>query len=318
MKAVLSRAVGGPETLTFEDIADPAPAKGEVVVRVAACGVNYPDALIIEDRYQFKPERPFSPGGEVAGVVEGVGEGVKHVKAGDRVLAFCGWGGFAEKVRVDSRRCMPIPDAMPFEDAAALLMTYGTSWYALKDRGHLQPGQTLFVLGAAGGVGTAAIQLARRAGAVVTAVTRDARHHEELRDLGASYLTTTANYCVHAPADVVLELVGAAHLELVVNHLAPRARVVVIGVGGGGAQLSLNLLSLMSTRATITGSTLRARSIDEKAELARALQRDVIDGVGTGAFRVPLAAEFDLADASSAYEAFAHSGKFGKIVLTLK
>jgi NADPH2:quinone reductase len=131
MKAVLSRAVGGPETLELADIADPVAGKGEALIRVAACGVNFPDALIIEDRYQFKPARPFSPGGEVAGVVEAVGEGVSGLEPGQRVLASTGWGGMAEKIACEVRRIMPIPDAMPFDEAAAFLMTYGPSYYAL-------------------------------------------------------------------------------------------------------------------------------------------------------------------------------------------
>src|SRR6202044_3774798 len=133
MKTVLSRAVGGPETLVVEEIADPVARTGEVLIKVAACGVNYPDALIIEDRYQFKPERPFAPGGEVAGVIETVGEGVTDLRPGQRVLASLGWGGMAEPVGVAAGRCVAIPPSMPFDEAAAFLMTYGTSYHALKD-----------------------------------------------------------------------------------------------------------------------------------------------------------------------------------------
>ena len=135
MKAILSRAPGGPSTLSLEDVPDPALRAGEVVLAVRACGVNYPDALIIEDRYQFKPERPFAPGGEVAGEIIAVGEGVTGLEAGQRALASLGWGGMAEKIAIDQRRVLPIPDSMPFDEAAALLMTYGTTIYALKDRG---------------------------------------------------------------------------------------------------------------------------------------------------------------------------------------
>ncbi len=314
------KAVGATESkIVVADVDRPLLQPGDALIEVRAAGLNAADLLQARGWYPAPDGWPADILGlECAGVVSAVADDVDSSLIGRRVACIVGGGGQAQFARVPASHLLVLPDDVDWVTAGGLAETFTTAYDALFLQAQLRTGDHVVVSGAAGGVGTAAIQLARRAGAVVTAVTRDARHHEELRDLGASYLTTTANYCVHAPADVVLELVGAAHLELVVNHLAPRARVVVIGVGGGGAQLSLNLLSLMSTRATITGSTLRARSIDEKAELARALQRDVIDGVGTGAFRVPLAAEFDLADASSAYEAFAHSGKFGKIVLTLK
>ena len=157
MRAVLSKAPGGPETLVVEEVLDPRPMKGEVVIEVRAVGVNFPDTLIIEDKYQFKPQRPFSPGGEVSGVVEAVGEGVTNVRKGDRVIAVPGWGGMVEKLAVPAATLMKSPDGMDFATAAALTMTYGTSYYALKDRARLKPGETLLVLGAAGGVGVAAV-----------------------------------------------------------------------------------------------------------------------------------------------------------------
>src|SRR6478752_6491506 len=169
MKAVLSKAVGGPETLVLEELPDPVAGPGQVVLAVKACGVNYPDVLIIEDRYQFKPERPFAPGGEVSGIVKSVGEGVTHIKPGDRVLGNTGWGGMAEELALEAHRLVKIPDAMPYDEAAAFIMTYGTSWHALEARAHLQPGQTLLVLGAAGGVGLAAVELGAAMGARVIA-----------------------------------------------------------------------------------------------------------------------------------------------------
>jgi NADPH2:quinone reductase len=169
MKAVLSKVVGGPETLVLEELPDPVAGPGQVVLEVKACGVNYPDVLIIEDKYQFKPERPFAPGGEVSGVVTAVGEGVTTLKVGQRVLASTGHGGMAEQVALDAARCTPIPDDMPFDEAAAFILTYGTSYYALKDRGRLKAGETLLVLGAAGGVGLAAVELGKAAGARVIA-----------------------------------------------------------------------------------------------------------------------------------------------------
>src|SRR5262249_48948339 len=158
MKAVLCKAYGPPESLVVEDVASRAPGRGQVVIRVEACGVNFPDTLIIEGKYQFKPPLPFSPGSEVAGVVAALGEGLTGVRVGDRVMAVTGWGGFAEEVAVDAERLVPIPDGMDFATAAAFVMAYGTAHYALKDRGRLLPGQTLLVLGAAGGVGLAAVE----------------------------------------------------------------------------------------------------------------------------------------------------------------
>ncbi len=165
MRAVLSKSVGGPETLVLEDLPSPTAGPGQVVLSVKACGVNYPDVLIIEDMYQFKPTRPFAPGGEVAGVIKDLGEGVTHLTVGQRVLANTGWGGMAEELALDAARVVPIPDAMSFEEGAAFMMTYGTSYYGLKDRGYLKPGQTLLVLGAAGGVGLAAVELGKAMGA---------------------------------------------------------------------------------------------------------------------------------------------------------
>ncbi len=159
MKALLSKAVGGPETLVLEDLPSPTAKPGSVVVSVKAVGVNYPDVLIIEDKYQFKPPRPFAPGAELSGVVKEVGEGVTSVKSGDRVLANITCGGMVEELALEAGRLIKIPDAMPFDEAAAFIMTYGTSYYALKDRGFLKPGESLLVLGAAGGVGLSAVEL---------------------------------------------------------------------------------------------------------------------------------------------------------------
>ena len=159
MKALLSTAPGGPETLELTETPTPVPGPGEVLIAVKAAGVNFPDTLIIRDLYQFKPPRPFAPGGEVSGVVEAIGDGVSDIAVGARVLAAASFGGFATHLIVPAATAIAIPDAMPFDEAAAFLFTYGTSHYALKDRAGLQAGESLFILGAAGGVGTAAIEL---------------------------------------------------------------------------------------------------------------------------------------------------------------
>jgi NADPH2:quinone reductase len=169
MKAILSKAPGGPDTLVLEDVADPIAGPGELVIAVKACAVNYPDVLIIEDKYQFKPPRPFSPGYEVAGLVASIGEGVTRFKVGDRIIGFGKSGGMAEQMLVEADRCTLLPDGMSFEEGASLIMTYGTSLHALKDRGRLKAGETLLVLGAAGGVGLAAVELGKAMGARVVA-----------------------------------------------------------------------------------------------------------------------------------------------------
>ena len=169
MRALLSKAPGGPETLELSTLADPVAGKGQVIIAVKACSINYPDVLIIEDKYQFKPERPFAPGGEIAGVIESVGEGVSGWAAGDRVIAMIGNGGLSEKIAVDAARLYPLPEERSFAEGAALILTYGTTIHALLDRGHLKQGQTLLVLGAAGGVGLAAVELGKAFGARVVA-----------------------------------------------------------------------------------------------------------------------------------------------------
>ena len=176
MKAIRTHQTGGPETLTLDEINAPAPGAGEVLIAVKACAINYPDGLMIRDMYQFRPERPFSPGGEIAGVIEAVGEGVEGFKVGDKVLAGIGNGGLAEKVVVPAGRMFAVPDGVPFEKAASLLMTYGTTIHGLKDRGHIKAGDTVLILGAAGGVGLSAIELAKAFGArVVAAVSSEAK-----------------------------------------------------------------------------------------------------------------------------------------------
>src|SRR5215472_9259909 len=169
MKAVLCKAYGPPESLVIEDIEPLQPGRGQVVISVKACGVNFPDTLIIQGTYQFKPPMPFSPGSEVAGVVKEVGAGVESVKAGLRVIAFTGHGGFAEEVLAEVGQLIPMPEGMDYITASAFVLTYGTAHHALKDRAQLKPGETVLVLGAAGGVGLAAVQLGKAMGARVVA-----------------------------------------------------------------------------------------------------------------------------------------------------
>ena len=261
MKALLSKAVGGPETLVLEDLPDLRAKAGHAIVDVKAVGVNYPDVLIIEDKYQFKPQRPFAPGSEVSGVVKEVGEGVTHVKVGDRVLGNSGWGGMAEEISLEARRLIRIPDKMPFDEAAAFIMTYGTSHYALKWRGRLQPGQTLLVLGAAGGVGLSAVELGKAMGARVVAAASSqekvnlARAHGA--DEGVVYPTGPLDRdaqraltdafkgaCGGEGADVVYDGVGGDYAEAALRATAWEGRYLVIGFPAGIPRIPLNLTLL--------------------------------------------------------------------------
>jgi NADPH2:quinone reductase len=263
MKALLSKHPGGPETLVLEDIPDPVPGAGQVRIAVRACGVNFPDMLIIQDLYQYKPPRPFSPGAEVAGVVDAVGEGVTRVRAGDRVMMSPARGGMAEKTVGLASNCWKIPDAMPFDEAAALLMTYGTSQHALKDRAQLQSGETLLVLGAAGGVGLAAVELGKTMGARVVAAASSAEKLALARDHGADEgvqypagpldktqaRALTARFkaaCGAEGAQVIYDGVGGDYTEAALRAIGWQGRHLVVGFTAGIPKLPLNLPLLKS------------------------------------------------------------------------
>ncbi|OJY53867.1 NADPH:quinone oxidoreductase family protein [Sphingomonas sp. 67-41] len=262
MRALRSHVVGGPETLTLDEIADPATVEGEVLIAVHAAALNYPDVLLIQDLYQMRPARPFSPGSEVAGVVEAVGAGVTAFKPGDRVIGLTAWGGLADKILVPQSGCIAIPGCVPFDEAAALMVTYATSHYALRDQAAIQPGETLLVLGASGGVGIAAIQLGKACGAkVIAAVSSDAKA-ELVRSLGADAaviypadLTDRAAARAFTDAikaegniDVVLDPVGGPYTEPAFRALGWQGRYLVIGFTAGIPSLPLNLTLLKGAR----------------------------------------------------------------------
>lgn len=254
MKAVLCKTYGPPENLVIEDVESPKAAKGQVVISVKACSVNFPDTLIIQGKYQFKPPLPFSPGGEVAGVIKEVGEGVTHIKAGARVIAFTGWGGFAQEIAVDASRLLPIPDSMDFVSASAFVMTYGTSIHALADRAQLQKGETLLVLGAAGGVGLASVELGKVMGARVIAA---ASSDEKLAVCKACGADEVINYSTEdmrerlktltkgQGVDVIFDPVGSSYAEPALRSMAWKGRYLVIGFAGGDIpRIPLNLTLL--------------------------------------------------------------------------
>ena len=251
MKAVLCKAWGPPESLVIEDLPSPVPGPGEVLIEVHAAGVNFPDALIIQKKYQLQPELPFSPGAEVAGIVRAVGEGVKPWKPGDRVIANVLWGGYAQELVADAARVVPIPDGMDFPTASAYVLAYGTSLFALKDRAKLAPGETLLVLGAAGGVGIAAVEIGKAMGARVIAAASSADKLALCREHGADetidYATEDLRERIKVLTggkgpDVIYDPVGGPYTEQAFRSIAWEGRHLVIGFAAGEIpKLPLNL-----------------------------------------------------------------------------
>ena len=331
MKALLSVAVGGPDTLVIQDLPSPEPGPGAVVVSVKACGVNYPDVLIIEDKYQFKPPRPFSPGGEISGVVKAVGEGVTHLKVGDRVLGNTGSGGMAEEIAVDAGRLTPIPISMPFDEAAAFMMTYGTSYYALKDRGHLKAGQSLLVLGAAGGVGLAAVELGAAMGAKVIA----AASSQEKVDLALAHGAASGvvyptgpfdrdgqkaladlfkGACGATGADLVYDAVGGDYAEAALRTSAWEGRFLVIGFPAGIPRIPLNLALLKG--CDIVGVFWGAAVARDPAA-HQANVKALMDLYAAGKIKPHVSERFPLERAGEAIAHLAARKALGKVVVTI-
>jgi NADPH2:quinone reductase len=260
MKALVSRMPGPPESLMLEDVPEVEPGPRDVRIRIAACGVNFPDLLIVQDKYQIKPPRPFSPGAEVAGIVERVGADVSTVAPGDRVMAVCSWGGMAEKLVVPAARCTHVPDGMPLDEAAALQITYGTAYYGLKYCGRLAPGERLLVLGAAGGVGVAAVEIGKALGAQVIAAVSSEAKAAIARNAGADSvliyppgpfdgttrgaLASTFKAALEGGVNVVLDPVGGEYTEAAFRSIAPGGRLVVVGFAAGIASIRMNLVLL--------------------------------------------------------------------------
>ena len=263
MKALRTHAVGGPDTLTLDDVDVPTPGKGEVLVDVKACAINFPDTLMIRDLYQFKPERPYSPGGELAGTVSAIGEGVTGYAVGDRVMAGVGNGGLAEKVVVPAGRMFPVPEGLSFEKAASLLMTYGTTIHGFKDRGHIKQGDTVLILGAAGGVGLSAVELAKAFGARVVAAVSTEEKGQVARNAGADEVVIYPKdemdkaaskelaaafkaACGPEGANIVYDIVGGQYSEPALRSIAWEGKFLVVGFPAGIAKMPLNLTLLKS------------------------------------------------------------------------
>lgn len=332
MRAVLSKVVGGPDSLVIEDVLDPTPKPGEVIIEVKAVGINFPDTLIIEDKYQFKPQRPFSPGAEVAGVVEGVGEGVKGIFKGDRVIAVPGWGGLVERIAVPAKSVIKMPDAMSFEEGAALIMTYGTSYYALKDRAHLQPGERLLVLGAAGGVGSAAVELGKAMGADVTAVASTNDKVQFALELGADNgLIYPAGKMDKAAQkelsgelklasgrdgpDVVYDAVGGDYAEPALRSMDWNGRYLVVGFPAGipAFPLNLTLLKSVSVIGVFWGAAVARDPAGHAANVA-----DLMRFYAEGKIKPRVSRTFPLERAHEAIAALGDRSAVGKIVVTVK
>jgi NADPH2:quinone reductase len=331
MKALMSLKPGPPESLQLIDTPDPSAGEGEVVVAIKAAGVNFPDTLIIEDKYQFKPDRPFAPGGEVAGIIESVGPGVTHLKAGQRVTASVGWGGFAEKVKAQAGRITPIPDAMPFDEASAFILTYGTSYYALKDRGALKAGETVLILGAAGGVGVAAIELAKAMGARVVAAVSSQEKAAFVRDIGADDVVIyPASELTKPPskelaeafkkacgggADIVYDAVGGAYCEPALRAMNWHGRYLVIGFTAGIPAPPLNLTLLKSS--SIVGVFWGASTAREP-ELHKQNVRELFALYEAGKIRPRISARYSLAQGGEAIRALIDRRATGKLVVVME
>lgn len=330
MKAMLSEAPGGPETLVLKEVDTPEPGKKQVRLRVHAAGVNFPDTLIIQDLYQMKPPRPFAPGGEVAGQIEALGEGVEGLAVGDRVLAMTGFGGFATHVVADAAKVIKIPDAMPYDEASCLVLTYGTSHHALKDRAEIKEGETLLILGAAGGVGAAAIELGKAAGARVIAAVSSEEKAQFCRDLGADetliyereldrdaqkeFSAQIKKLAGGDGVDVVYDAVGGNYAEPAVRALAWKGRFLVVGFPAGIPKLPLNLTLLKGCQ--IVGVFWGAHTAREPEKHAENMQ-DLFAMYAKGQIKPRVSASFPLEDAPKALEMMQDRKVLGKVVVTV-
>ncbi len=322
MKAVLCAHYGPPEDLTLAEIEPPTPTKGQALVAVRAAGVNFPDTLIIQGKYQLQPPLPFSPGSEVAGIVTAVGQGVDPQLVGSRVMAFTGFGGFAEAVACDANAVIRIPDGVDFTSAAAFGLTYSTSYHALKDRARLKAGETVLVLGAGGGVGLAAVELAKVMGARVIAAASSDEKLQVCRRYGADEVINYATedfkeriktLTAGAGADVVYDPVGGAYAEPALRGTAWNGRYLVIGFAAGEIPripLNLPLLKGCAIVGVFWGS-FAAR----EPEANRANVQELLAWLAAGKIRPLVSATYPLAEAATALDALLERRVTGKVVL---
>lgn len=331
MRRIESRVPGGPETLVLADVPVPQPKGDEVVIDVAVCGINYPDVLIIEDRYQIRPPRPFAPGSEVSGVVSAIGPEVKALRVGDRVMAAMASGGLAEKVAVREPFCVTLPASMPMDHAGAFLMTYGTSFFALNDRGRLRTGETLLVLGAAGGVGLAAVQIGKAMGARVVAAASNAEKLDAARAAGADdgviypagdmdadaardFAASLKAALGPTGADVVYDPIGGTLTEPALRATAWRGRYLVVGFAGGVPNPPLNIALLK--QCDIVGVWWGAH-VEREPDRHQASMKLLFDLYARGALKPVISARYDLDDAPAAIRALADRRVLGKVIVEI-
>ncbi len=330
MKALMSTAPGGPETLEVTEAETPEPGQGEILLRIHAAGVNFPDTLIIRDLYQFKPERPFAPGGEAAGTVEAVGEGVEHLKVGQRVAASVGaFGAYATHAVCQASSAMPIPDEMGFEVAAGFVMTYGTSYYALKDRAKLKEGETLLVLGAAGGVGSAAVELSKAMGAKVVAAVSSEEKAEFCKSLGADEtviypreldkdaqkaLSKSFKEATGGGADVIYDAVGGDYCEPALRAMAWEGRYLVVGFPAGIPKPPLNLTLLKSCQimGVFWGAAVMRDPKANQANMAK-----IQEMIAKGEIEPRITGTYPLEEGAKALAEVEGRKVMGKLVLTM-
>lgn len=325
MKAVLCKAFGPAETLVLEEIASPEAKKNEVLLEVHAAGVNFPDTLIIEGKYQFKPPFPFSPGGEAAGVVTAVGEKVSHLNVGDRVMALTGWGSFAEEVAVPGYNVMPIPASMDFASAAAFGMTYGTSMHALKQRANLQPGETLLVLGASGGVGLAAVEIGKAMGAKVIAAASSAEKLEVAKAAGADELINYSESNLKDEvkrltggqgADVIYDPVGGDLFDAAIRSIAWNGRLLVVGFASGRIPelpVNLTLLKGAAVVGVFWGSFAQRQPQDNAANF-----QQLFAWHAEGKLKPLVSQTFPLEQAAEAINTLGQRKAVGKVVVQVR
>lgn len=331
MRAWLSTETGGPETLKLTETDTPQPGKGELLVAVKACSINFPDALIIRDMYQLRPQRPFAPGSEISGVVEAVGEGVTDWSVGDRLICGTGFGGLVEKKIVAASAAIPLPEKFSFEQGASLLMTYGTSIHALKDRGNIKSGDTLLVLGAAGGVGMAAVELGKAYGARVVGAVSSEEKAEAVRKIGADEVVVydrqpfdkdqskaLANAFKEAVgpdgANVIYDAVGGDYSEPALRSIAWEGRFLVVGFPAGIAKLPLNLTLLKS--CDVCGVFWGAFAAREPKRNGANIA-ELFDLWGAGKISPLISETYAFEDAPKAIAKLAAREAIGKLVVTM-